>query len=683
MQFVYPFVLWGLLAVTLPLLIHLFRLRKFRIVLFSSTRLLRNVQLETRKKSRIKHLIILLLRIFAIVSLVIAFARPFIPRSGASTDSVKEKIIFVYVDNSFSMEAGESYHSRLSEAQSIALSIAGGFSVSDRFLLFSNLRDASMFRPLSSRQFSDKVSELQISSFSMTFNDLLIKFAEASHQISSDNTIGFVISDFQHSFIDPDQLPDTMLFPLYMIPVEGTPVPNAAIDSVWFDSPVLQPGRQVLLSIKIRNHSDEPYENVPIELFVNESRRSVSSFDLAPNGETVAEMSFVPAESGIYQCYVEIQDSPVTFDDQMYFSFTILPEINVLAVYGKEQLSNSVAAIFRNEPLFNFNSTGIRQLQFGRVRESHLVILDAVEEPGSAFIQEINEFVSAGGSLLIIPPAKEKGGNLNQLMTSLGLDTYGNISPAGLRISDLNLGHDLFKGVFEGVPKDIDLPSVKKYLTLVETGMSWRLPLMKMQNGLPFLVMASVGKGTVYYFTSPFNSEFTDFYKHAIVVPVFYQIAFLSRPHSDIYYTIGSNDPVRVSGETDNMSEGNNYRIVNHDKTVDFIPQLKSEGNHSTLFVHNMIQHAGNYLVTEGDKILQGVSFNYSDEESMMKFYSRNQLDSIFRQNQTAGIEILESDAGLEYDMQLLIQGKHLWKTFLILALLFLAIEIILLRFWK
>lgn len=683
MHFVYPFVLWGLLAATLPVIIHLFRLRKFKVVLFSSNRLLRDVQLETRKKSRIKHLIILLLRILAIVALVLAFARPFFPRQRAMPGNENQKTIMVYVDNSFSMEAGESYHSHLSEAKSKAIEIARGFSQSDRYFLFSNSHDPALYRPLSVKQFEEKVSELQISSFAMNFADVLLKFAETLGQFSDENVYGFIISDFQHSFFKSDQLPDSVAHPLFLIPIEGASVPNAGIDSVWFDSPVLQPGRQVVLSTRIRNYSSVSYENMPVELFVNNSRRSVTSVDLGPGGEAVAEMSFVPAEYGIYECYVEIQDSPVTFDNRMFFSFTISQNIRVFAISGGERLNSSISAIFRNEPLFDFDNTSIRQLQFGRIQESQIVILDAVEDPGSGLFQEIEEFVRNGGSLVIIPPARENAGNLNSLMSGLGLDTYGSISPAGLRVSELNMGHELFRGVFDGVPRDMDLPAVKKYFTLQETGINWRLPLIKMQNGLPFLVMSSVGNGKVYYFSCPFDNEFTDFYRHAIVVPVFYQMAFLSSPRSDLYYFIGKNDQITFSGEVKEVSKGISLRITDNTGSVDFIPQVKTEGHQTHLFVHNMISAAGNYSIKEHEEAVQGIAFNYSRDESFMNFYNRTQLDSIFLQNQTVNIEILEAGSSLGSEIQLMVQGKHLWKIFLILALLFLAIEVILLRFWK
>jgi hypothetical protein len=682
MQFLYPMVLWGLAALAIPVIIHLFRLRRFKIVLFSSTRLLRDVQIETRRKSRIRNLIILLLRMLALSALVIAFSRPFIPHSGRMAEGEEHKTVVIYVDNSFSMEAGEAYHSRLNAAKNKTMEIVSGFSQSDRFVLLSNSQDAASFRPLNQRQFSDKLALLGIAPWSNTFSNTLLRMAEVQNQIPASQILSFVISDFQYSFFNTESLPDSVHFPLFIVPVEGAPVSNAGIDSVWLDSPVLQPGSQVVVNVRVRNYSDESYEAIPVELFVNNSRRSVASVDLSPGGIAYADMSFVPQESGMYACHVQIQDAPVTYDDKLYFSFQISESVNVLAIWGKDRLNQSVSAIFRNEPLFSFSQTSSDRLQVGQIPEANLVVLDAVENPSGGMIQELETFVRDGGSLVIVPSAKDDGGNINSLMSRLGLDRYGKISPSALRIAELNMSHELFKGVFEGIPRDMDLPAVQKYISISETGFSWRMPLMKLQNGDPFLIMSSVGNGFVYYFTAPFEQSFTDFHKHAIVVPVFYQMAFLSRRQAELYYTIGRNEAVIFSGDQVKESKGNMFRITGGND-IDFIPQVKTEGTRTTFFVHSMIEEAGNYIVTSNEEPVQSIAFNYSRDESQMKFYTRHELDSIFRARQLKNVDILDGNRVLTSDIQMIMQGRQLWKIFLLCALIFLAIEVILLRFWK
>src|SRR5687767_13764757 len=104
MRFLYPSFLFALLAIAIPIIIHLFNFRKFKKIYFPNVRFLKEVKLETQSKSRLKHLLVLASRILAITFLVLAFAQPYIPAS--EKEIIKgEQTISIYIDNSFSMAA--------------------------------------------------------------------------------------------------------------------------------------------------------------------------------------------------------------------------------------------------------------------------------------------------------------------------------------------------------------------------------------------------------------------------------------------------------------------------------------------------------------------------------------------------------------------------------------------------
>ena len=79
MRFLYPNMLWGLLALLIPILIHLFNFRRHKLVYFSNTAVLRNIQQENAKTRKLKYLVTLLLRCLFIAALVLAFAFPYRP----------------------------------------------------------------------------------------------------------------------------------------------------------------------------------------------------------------------------------------------------------------------------------------------------------------------------------------------------------------------------------------------------------------------------------------------------------------------------------------------------------------------------------------------------------------------------------------------------------------------------
>jgi hypothetical protein len=95
MKFLYPTFLIALLVLALPIIIHFFNFKRYKTVYFSNVGFLKHIQQETRKKSQLKHLLILLSRILALAALVLAFSRPYIPLSGAASNHPAKRSLFM------------------------------------------------------------------------------------------------------------------------------------------------------------------------------------------------------------------------------------------------------------------------------------------------------------------------------------------------------------------------------------------------------------------------------------------------------------------------------------------------------------------------------------------------------------------------------------------------------------
>ncbi|MFM9055989.1 MAG: BatA domain-containing protein, partial [Bacteroidota bacterium] len=103
-QFLAPAFLFGIALIAIPILIHLFNFRRYKRVEFTNVRFLKNVQEQTSRTSRLKHLLVLLSRILAIVMLALAFAQPVIRHANADLVKAGDPVS-IFVDNSFSMNA--------------------------------------------------------------------------------------------------------------------------------------------------------------------------------------------------------------------------------------------------------------------------------------------------------------------------------------------------------------------------------------------------------------------------------------------------------------------------------------------------------------------------------------------------------------------------------------------------
>jgi hypothetical protein len=137
MQFKHPELLYALFFLIIPILIHLFQLRRFQKVEFTNVKFLKSVKLQTRKSSQLKKWLTLLTRMLLLACIIIAFAQPFIPNTEDFNDA-QETVI--YLDNSFSMQAKGSNGSLLNGAiQDIINTIPENRRLIFKIIVFSNV----------------------------------------------------------------------------------------------------------------------------------------------------------------------------------------------------------------------------------------------------------------------------------------------------------------------------------------------------------------------------------------------------------------------------------------------------------------------------------------------------------------------------------------------------------------
>ena len=138
MQFLYPGFLWALSALAIPLVLHLFYFRRYKTIYFSNLRFLREVREETSVRNRLRNLLILLARLLALAMLVLAFAQPVLPLR--ERIEAGQRLVSVFVDNSYSMQSFGEELSLFDQARRKAREILLGYGADDRFQLLGQTR---------------------------------------------------------------------------------------------------------------------------------------------------------------------------------------------------------------------------------------------------------------------------------------------------------------------------------------------------------------------------------------------------------------------------------------------------------------------------------------------------------------------------------------------------------------
>lgn len=682
MAFLNPYFLFGLFAVAVPVLIHLFNFRKYKKVYFTNVRYLKEVKQETKKKSQLRHLIILALRILAIAALVFAFAQPYIPHANQSTNPKAINYISIYLDNSFSMQAEGGKGSLLEEAKTKAVEIASAYRSSDHFQLITNDFEARHFQFANREEFVAMLRDVEYSPIRRSLPDIIRRQSESFRESPGSSHLAYIISDFQKSTSFLSQLnPDTATS-LYLIPVKSNKTANLSIDSCWFESPVHLSGQKVKLYVSVKNSSDVIAEKVPLKLIINNTQKAVSSFDIAPNSTAGTIITYIDKQPGIHNGMLEIMDNPITFDDKFYFSYDIQPSVPVLCINGT-QSNVFLNSLLAGDSAFLFSNVSVNQVDYNSLTSYNLIIMNEIGEVSSGLSLELQKFVSNGGHLLVIPAATMNIENFKRFLSSLGSNYYTGLNKVTQKIAEINLHSPVYADVFESVPQNIDLPVLTSYFSISRISRSAQDYLMKLQNSELFLSVQDCGKGKVFLLSVPLQTEFSNFPKHALFVPTIYKIAMMSRMQQRLYYVIGKDDNIEVStvmkDEKDMV-----LKLKNTSGNNEVIPQIQNYYGRISLLLHNQIKDNGNYMLTNGNKDITGLAFNYDKAESDMKCFTTDEINNFIDKNNLKNTMLIEGKAkSITAVVTELSQGEKLWKTFVLLALLFLASEIVLLRFWK
>ena len=221
-----PHLLYALFAIAIPILIHLFNFRKHKTIYFSSIRFLKEIKEENRKKSELKNLLILLSRILAIIFLVLAFAKPYIPVNNTKISND----IFLYIDNSQSMDVDFGEGNLLNSAKNKAIEISQSYPSENNFYLITNDFDPKHISSYTPDAIKLQIEKIASSSKQRSITDIISR----SSSIVSNNSHLYFISDFQKNSLKIDDLKGYEIKnKISLIPIVNKNTSNISIDNLF------------------------------------------------------------------------------------------------------------------------------------------------------------------------------------------------------------------------------------------------------------------------------------------------------------------------------------------------------------------------------------------------------------------------------------------------------------------
>lgn len=675
MQFLYPSFLWALLALAIPIIIHLFYFRRFKKVFFTNVKYLKEIKEETSNRNKLKNLLVLLSRCLAIIGLVLAFAQPFIPTG----DTIKSGInhVSVFVDNSYSMTAAKQDIPLLDYAKERARLVVSSYSEEDRFQILTHDFEGKHQRLISKEDAIAYIDEIQLTPTVQTISRVVNRQKQLLESVSN-NKISYIISDFQRSISDLSVIQDTTI-EVNLLPVQASQQKNISIDSVWFDGPIPFLNQNNKLVVRVRNNSGEDAEQVKLSFKQDGQEKPIGIRDI-PANSTITDTVIVNVDkSGWQQGVVSVSDYPVQFDDEYYIAFPVPDTIKALFV-NESGPNRFMDALFKGVKSFSLSNQNVNQLQYQQFSNFDLIILNDLKSVTSGLSSELGQYLRNGGKVLVFPSKNAELASYNNFLSLSGANTFASLNKNKKEVSGINTEEFVFSDVFINNSRNLKLPQSMMSYDFNSVAASIQEKILTYRDGSAYISKYRVGDGQLFVCASPLDNAVNDLVFNAeIFVPLVYKLAITTTKQKSLSYTITNNIVV----ETENKRKSGDYVYKISNGKSEFIPGQIPTGNRITLDVDDQIKTAGFYDLLLDTNVEGKLAFNYDRKESDMSMYDEDGLKDQNGTNPKIKIinEALQANiSGAISDKD---KGIVLWKWFVIMALLFLAIEALLLRFYK
>jgi hypothetical protein len=232
--------------------------------------------------------------------------------------------------------------------------------------------------------------------------------------------------------------------------------------------------------------------------------------------------------------------------------------------------------------------------------------------------------------------------------------------------------HPYFKVIISSTNSQASMPFARPILSV--QGRSENLLID--QFGKPFFVLMQ-NETNKYLFTAPLDEKYTNLMNHAIFLPLMYRMCEWSVAMDRPLFIRST--AAQVSLKIEDLDVSKHIRVAGNG--VEFVPTTSYQSNYLTVSLPPSQLSAGFYAVVSENDTVGEFSVNYTSEESIFDFYSEEELTEYAESNPNIEVLILKSQypmlaGGMNAELP-----ASLWKIALFVALLFLLVESLLVRY--
>ncbi|MBR4264483.1 MAG: BatA domain-containing protein [Bacteroidales bacterium] len=684
MQFLNAIFLWAGFAVLIPPIIHLFNFRRYKTIYFSDVRFLQNLKNITRQRSTIKQILLMILRMLIIACLVIAFAQPVIYKGNQDSDlsAVKTAPPIIYIDNSFSMQAGEISGLNLENAKNKALEIVDAFPRETDFLFITNdfLQKHNHFVKADGIRMFLQETKLtpNVPTIAQVINKSVQNLNFLDIEPNCQKNI-FVISDFQKNICDFEELSHDSTIAINLIPIKSKNINNVSIDTCEFLTPYRMHGSEEEVSVTVQNYGNKVVTNIPIKLYINGNNKCAETFSLNPYERKNISLKYLNTERNIVKGKISIQDSPIAYDNDLYFTYKIDSLKNILII-GDNEDKKYYLAMFGKNP--NFKTDVITDPTNTNFSDYQTIIINETENIPHTLSGKIQNYVANGGNVIFVPSYNGNINDYNYLLSSMQCNTFISKDTIKCKVSKINQQSLLLRNAIREIPENADLPYITKYFNSTNNSYQGEDIILESDSYKKIVTSNEYRGGKFYVFYTPLNTKSGNLVTHRLIAPLLYNAATITQNYSQQYYSVIGNDN-GFSTKIENFADGTPIILKSEDSETEFIPRVSGPDAFMNfkIFSENCVEKHGFYNLLVEQRLKNSIAYNYNRKESQLEFLDANKIEKNLHEKGFEMVKVIDSEKN-SFTIEAVQNAatQPIWKIFIIFAIIFAFFEIIICR---
>jgi hypothetical protein len=719
MTFLNPFVLIGLAAAAIPILLHLFNLRRLEKIEFSTLTFLKELQKTKIRRLKLRQFLLLFLRTLLIVLIVTAFSRPTLKSSyfGSANSQARTTAIMI-VENSYSMTSLDADGQLLKQAKEAAIGVLQLMKDGDEVFVIRSSDagpSASIASSTGLRDFAAVRAEIQgvePSYVHGTIEDALRFAAKLLTTSKNLNKEVYVFSDFKMGGLRnnsqraerEDLFLDGVRF--FLLPIGKKIRENLGVASLKIENALFGLGIPLNVKVKVSNWGAQDARNSVISIFRNGTRVAQKALDVQAQNSSESEFRVTPTSTGYLDGMVELQDDDLDFDNRRSFAVYIPDQVKILLAGNSSDLRYIRLALsakpIQGESVVKLSSVPVDLLSTNEIKAADVIIFANAGQLSSPQRMQIRSFVESGGGVVYFPGSQTDSSSFQSTWTNtLDVPPISSIVKIGkqsgqpssiLEFDKIDFRHPIFEGMFAeeqlirktpGSPlgdaqRRIESPTI--YTRVRYQPNVHSIPIITLSDGSPFVLEEKVKKGVVILFSVSAGTDWSDFPLKGIFVPLIHSSATYAAQQQSI-------PPEFMTGENADLSFKNsplNRVVVQNPENVDITSNVVSSRAEVALHFRGT-SLPGIYSVKSDKTVLKKFVVNLNPAESNTVRADNKTIESTLQRLGISmkAVETINQKADVQKAVVQSRVGIELWKYLVVAALLIAFIESLVARTGK